>query len=125
MPVDREALIDRLAALPGAALGEGAFSPGPAIWAGRREIAHFDPDGALDVRLTRAVIRLRRAELESNQRVTLRASSSDWIAVGVDDDESADCATEFVASALAVNLPTTEPGPPPSGADLERRRRFH
>jgi len=33
-------------------VSEGAFSPGPAIWVGRREVAHFDGDDTLDVRLT-------------------------------------------------------------------------
>lgn len=124
MTIDRQSFMERLASVPGASLGEGAFSPGPAIWAGRREVAHFDSDGALDVRLTKAAIRQRRPELKANPRVTLRANSSDWIEFDLTDGDAGDEAVALVQAALAANLPTAEPGPQPTGTDLERRRRF-
>jgi hypothetical protein len=37
----------------GAVVGEWAFNYGPAIWVGKREVAHFDDEGTLDLRLTR------------------------------------------------------------------------
>lgn len=52
----------------GTALSEGAFTPGLALWVGRREIAHFDDERTLDVRLTKAVIRSRRDELTADER---------------------------------------------------------
>ena len=73
--------MERCAAIDGAALGEGAFSPGPAIWVGKREIAHFDDEQSLDVRLTKAVIRERRRELQADPRVSLRRGGADWIEV--------------------------------------------
>jgi hypothetical protein len=126
--VDRDELIERLAELPGAVLGEGAFAPGPAIWAGRREVAHFDRDGMLEVRLTKGVIRARRVQLRADPRVRLRAGASDWIAVDLeagDPTDASEVAAALIEDALAANLPTAEPGPPPTGAELERRRRFH
>jgi Family of unknown function (DUF5519) len=123
--VDIEALFELLADLEGAALGDGAFATGPAIWLGRREVAHLDRDGALDVRLTKPVIRRRRDELRANPRVTMRSSASDWIAFDLNADTSSDEAIALVRQAIDANLPAAPPGPPPEGADLERRRRFH
>ncbi|CAN5534575.1 hypothetical protein BH24ACT5_BH24ACT5_13050 [soil metagenome] len=71
----------------GAALGEGAFRPGPALWVGRREVAHFDHERTLDVRLTKALIRARRPALTSNTLVSLRNGSSEWLEIAVPSDE--------------------------------------
>lgn len=117
--------MDRCATLVGAALGEGAFSPGPAIWVGTREVAHFDSDGALDVRLTKQLIRQRREEFKANPRVSLRGSGSDWLAVTIESPADVDFAFDLVALAVSQNLETAPPGLPPSGSELERRRRFH
>lgn len=65
--------------LDGAVVSKGAFSPGPASWVGRREVAYFDGDDTLDVRLTKRLISERRAELQSDVRVALRPGSSDRI----------------------------------------------
>jgi hypothetical protein len=117
--------IKRCAALDGAALGEGAFGPGPAVWVGTREVAHFDHDRTLDVRLTKAVIRARRAELKPDNRVSLRKSSSDWLEVTIGSQSDATFALGLVQDAVAANRPTAKPGLPPTGAALARRRRFH
>jgi hypothetical protein len=108
-----------------AAVGEGAFAPGPALWVGRREIAHFDEGRTLEIRLTRAVIRERREELERDHRVALRRGRSDWLEVRIQSDEDAAWATDLLRDAVAANRPTAPPGLPPTGADLARRRRFH
>jgi hypothetical protein len=109
----------------GSALGEGAFSPGPALWVGRREVAHFDGERTLDVRLTKAAIRSRRAELTGDERVTLRPGGSDWLEVSVESDDDIGWATRIVLDAVAANLSTAPTGLPSTGAELERRRRFH
>lgn len=109
----------------GTALGEGAFTPGTALWVGRREIAHFDQPRTLDIRLTKAGIRAQRDVLENDPRVTLRKSQSDWIEVAVESDTDLDWARQLVAEAIAANLPTAPSGTPPKGTDLDRRRRFH
>lgn len=119
------AVIDRWDTIEGAAVGEGAFKPGPAVWAGRREVAHIDADGALDIRLTKQLIRSRRTALKADARVALRANGSDWLEVRVATADDIEFALLLVRDAVAANLPTAEPGPPPSGSDLKRRRRFH
>ena len=108
-----------------AAIGEGAFGPGPALWVGRREIAHFDDERTLDVRLTKAVIRARREQLKSDERVALRRGSSDWVEISIGSDDDAEWARGIMADAVVANLPTAPPGLPPTGEELERRRRFH
>ena len=117
--------IERCAAIAGASLGEGAFTRGAAIWVGRREVAHLDGRNEIDIRLTRNVIRERRAALREDARVELRAGTSDWIRMRVQSAADLDDAYALVRDAVAANLPTAPPGAPPSGADLERRRRFH
>ena len=123
-PVQFE-FMERCSNIERAALGEGAFSPGPAIWVGKREIAHFDDEHSLDVRLTKEVIKQRRPELKDDPRVSLRHSGSDWIQVRTESQSDLDFALTLVRDAVAANLPTAPPGVPPSGNDLARRRRFH
>jgi hypothetical protein len=38
----QDELMERLGRLDGVVVAEGAFSPGPALWVGKREIAVFD-----------------------------------------------------------------------------------
>jgi hypothetical protein len=118
-------LLERIRAIPGVAIGEGAFAPGDAVWVGRREVAHFDADDALDVRLTKAVIHARRDELRANPQVSLRPGTSDWIEVRVATPDDLELAVLLVGQAVLANLPTAKPGLPPTGAELQRRRRFH
>jgi hypothetical protein len=112
--------------IPGAQLGDGVFTAGEAIWCGTREVAHFhDGAGELEVRLTKAVVRERRAELKADPRVTLRKNASDWVAFSIEKKADEADALALVRLAVAANAPTAPAGPPPSCADLARRRRFH
>lgn len=106
-------------------VGEGAFAPGPAIWVGKREIAHFDNERTLDVRLTKEAIRARRAALRSDDRVSLRSGSADWLEIHIRCDTDAEWACSIIRDAIAANLPSAPPGVPPTGTELDRRRRFH
>ncbi len=115
----------RCESIEGSALGGGAFGAERAVWVGRREVAHFDADGMLDVRLTRQAIRARRSELQADPRIVLRGSSSDWLAVAIAGPSDLDFAVALVTEAVANNALTAEPGTPPEGAELARRRRFH
>jgi hypothetical protein len=115
----------RCADVAGTAVGEGAFAPGLALWVGTREVAHFDGPDVLDVRLTKAVIRERRSELTNDDRIELRLGTSDWLRVRVKTRSDREHALALVRDAVASNLPTAAPGPPPEGEALARRRRFH
>jgi len=103
------------------------FGEDDAIWCNGKELAHVDASGALDVRLTRAVIRELRATLRADDRVTLRRSTSDWIEVRIDRPSDVAFAVELVERAAGAHRPGEgEPAKPaPTGAELERRRRFH
>jgi hypothetical protein len=120
-------LRELIATIDGVEESESAFKNDLAYWVNGTEIAHFESDRLLDVRLTRTVIRDRRAELRAEPRIRRRSSSSDWVTVEVDGPDAAGLVTRVVEWAAAAHRapPGAIPVPPPSGADLARRRRFH
>ena len=117
--------IERCGSIEGATVSDGVFTDGQAVWVGKREVAHAEEDGVVDIRLTKAVIRADRETLKGDPRVTLRRSASDWLEFTIASAADADDAFRLVERAVAANRPTAKPGPPPTGAELERRRRFH
>src|SRR5271154_7267754 len=108
----QDELMERLGRLDGAVVSEGAFSPGPALWVGKREIAHFDGDQTLDVRLTKSVIAGRRSALRADDRVVLRPGTSDWLEVSIESPEDAEFAISLVVDAVAADRKTAPPGSP-------------
>jgi Family of unknown function (DUF5519) len=124
-PDIHDRLIERCSELANAVVGDGAFSPGQAIWVGKRDIAHIDANGALDIRLTKTELRARRQELQMDSRITLRSHASDWLEFRVDTDEDLEDGVSLISDAIAANLPSAPTGPPPTGPELERRRRSH
>jgi hypothetical protein len=124
----REQLEAQLVAMDGVDVGESAFGAGHGYWVNGKEVAHFDDDEVIDVRLTRIEIRRRRAALRADPRVRLRNSaSSDWLEIRVRSPDDVVFAADLARVAVAAHLPAagTVPKPVPTGADLERRRRFH
>jgi hypothetical protein len=107
--------------------GESSFKDGPALWVNGKEIAHFEGERAIDLRLTRAEIRARRASLRADPRVSLRSASSDWITVEFADLGDEAFVRELAEIAAAAHRPGDgRPGRlPPAGGDLARRRHFH
>lgn len=103
------------------------FTDALAFWVDGKEIAHFDADDVLDLRLTRAVIREHRARLKADARVTLRRSGGDWVEVRFAGAEDVAFVGELAELAAAAHRPA--PGAaakaPPVGPALDRRRRFH
>jgi hypothetical protein len=91
-----------------------------------KEIAHFEGDHAVDIRLTRHQISARRAELRADPLVILRPGSSDGLTVDYhgDDDRFAVSLVEIAAKAHRP-ADGTAAMPPPEGAGPTRRRRFH
>jgi Family of unknown function (DUF5519) len=120
-------LRDALCQLGDVVESESAFKNDLAFWVNGKEIAHFEGEHALDVRLTRAQISARRADLRADPRIVLRSGSSDWLTVGfhsLDDERFAADLVEIAAAAHRAPAGTTVK-PPPGSADLARRRRFH
>ncbi len=102
----RQTFLDRCSKLDGVLIAEGNFGPGPGLWVGKREVAHFDDEETLDIRLTKPQIRARRSELESDDRVGLRRGSSDWLEVQVREESDVDFALSLVDDAITANLET-------------------
>ena len=103
------------------------FSDVTAWWVNGKEVAHFHGADEIEIRLTKPVIRDRRAELKADDRVALRPSSSDWLTVTLRAPADVEFVVGLVEHAVAAHRPP--PGqtakPPPAGADLARRKRFH
>jgi hypothetical protein len=113
--------------IDGVVESDWAFKPGPGFWVNGTEIAHFDGATAIDLRLTRGEIRARRAQLRDDARVTLRASSSDWLTVEFGPAADEVFVLELAEIAAAAHRPLGDAAAllPPTGAALARRRRFH
>jgi hypothetical protein len=121
-------LIRALASIEGVTESESAFNDSPALWVNGREIAHFEDGGVVDIRLTARLIRSRRAALRSHPSVALRRSSSaDWLEVKLNGPHDEQLVLELVAEAAHAHAaaPGTTPGPPATGARLEKMKRFH
>jgi hypothetical protein len=124
MPED---LRDVIAALDGLVESPSMFKDDLAYWVNGKEIAHFESADLIEIRLTREVIRRRRQQLKGDPRVDLRYSGSDWITVQISSPDDMALVLELVEDAAIAHRPPpgVTPEPPPTGPDLERRRRFH
>jgi hypothetical protein len=122
-----ERLREAIARLDGVTESASMFSDGLAYWVNGKEVAHFDTGQAIDIRLTRDLIRSRRAELRADPRVRLRSGSSDWISVQLSQPGDITFAAQLAESAASAHRapPGTTPEPPPAGSELARRKRFH
>lgn len=70
-----------------------SYKDASALWVNGTEIAHPEGESALDIRLTRGVIRDRRSLLRADPRVHLRESSAaDWLEVEL----RAECDEQFL-----------------------------
>jgi hypothetical protein len=120
-------LRNALLAIPGVVESPGVFGQGDAFWINGSQIAHWRDPYTLELRLTKRLIRERRAELKQDARVILRAGTSDWLMLHFDSRDDVIFAARLAIAAADAHRPA--PGaplkPPPEGADLERRRHFH
>jgi hypothetical protein len=107
--------------------GESMFAEKSAYWVNGREIAHFEGNDLIELRLTKAVIKERRTEFKADPRVELRPSGADWLTIRLKSPEDADFVLELarLAEEAHRSLPGVLAKPPPTGVELERRRRFH
>lgn len=123
----RRAIAAAVTSIDDVIASESMFSSGDAYWVNGKEIAHFEDDSTLEIRLTKAVIRDRRPAFKADNRVELRPSGADWITVRFATQEDVAFIADLVEVAAQAHRPASggTPTPPPTGADLERRRRFH
>jgi hypothetical protein len=113
--------------IDGVVEGPSTFSDGDAFWVNGTQIAHLHDDDMIELRLTRQVWAEHRARLKSEARVRRRSPSSDWIDVRFAQRADVGFVTELAELAAATHRPAdgSPSKPPPTGAALERRRRFH
>ncbi len=116
-----------LLAIDGVVESGGIFTDGDAYWVNGKEIAHFHGDADIELRLTRAIISEQRGRLKSDPRVELRRGASDWITMHPAKAGDLALLRELAELAAAAHraAPGTMAAPPPVGAALDRRRRFH
>ena len=90
------------------------------------QVAQRHGPGRFHLRLTRRVISAHRPELKADDRVVLK-SGSDWAEVKVQSPADVDFLLRLAELAAAAHRPPagTAAKPPPTGAELARRRRFH
>lgn len=102
------------------------YTEDDAYWVNGKEIAHFHAEG-LELRLTRPVINANRDRLRTDSRIERRRPSSDWITIRCDSLRDVGLVSELAELAAQAHRPPVgvPASPPPIGADLERRRRFH
>jgi hypothetical protein len=128
MPQDlRASLAAQLRRIHGVAESPSMFGPENAFWCNGKEIAHFEGADAIDLRLTRPVIRELRAVLRNDPRVGLRTAGSDWIEVHLSSTDDVAFVVELAERAAQAHRAVRgeTPKAPPVGSDLERRRRLH
>ena len=79
------------------------------------------------LRLTRQVISEHRQRLKAEPSVDLRRSGSDWIIVDVNGEADCDLVMELAPLVARAHWPRGGGAlkPPPEGAELARRRKFH
>lgn len=101
----RDRLATRILELDDVELRTSRFSKAEAFFVGRREFAHFHAGDEIDVRLTRAEIRRRRAALDADPRVRRPNRSGDWIEVRFAGPADLEWALELVVAARDANAP--------------------
>ncbi len=124
-----ERLWKSVCAIDGADQGSSVFSDdeaAPALWVDGTQVAHFRAVDVIEIRLTKSRIRADRARLAADPRVVLRKNASDWLQVRFTRAVDIAFIHELVEMAVVAHGATDRPSrPPPSGAELARRKRFH
>jgi hypothetical protein len=79
---------------PGVEIGKSRFGGLEAFFVEGREFAHFHGPNELDIRLTRRVQRVQRAQpsLLEDERVGFRERPSDWVTYRFENSEDCKCA---------------------------------
>lgn len=109
--------MDRYTKHDGVMLGESAFGGGSALWVNAKQITNQIDDDTIEVRIGRKNITARKRD----PRIHLRTKSSDWCELEAKHTKLLAELIELAASQHRV----ANPQPPPTGADMERRKRFH
>ena len=117
--------LDELTDIDGVVVSPSGLGDADALWVNGKEIAHLDDvvPASSGARAATIDIRVGRKEIRA-RALPSRSKSSDWCEVSTADVSLVRELVE-VAAAQHRAAPGTTPKAPPTGADLERRRRFH
>lgn len=74
-----DVLVDVMLASGHVREGRSRYGDKPALFAGRREIAHLEPGGAIDLRITRAGWARARQDFAADPAVVHDPGRRDWI----------------------------------------------
>ena len=126
MPSVLQTLRKRLLAIEDVLPGGAVFGGREGFWIDGTLVAELMDGERIQLRLTRPLIRELREMLDADARVS-RRKTSDWITVRFARASDAAMIGELLARAAPLYRPDPGviPRPPPTGADLERRRRWH
>ena len=125
--MDEQARLRRaLARLPGVTASESMFKDGYGFWVNGKEIAHFESERLVDIRLTSAEIRARKDRLDPAV-VRRRTPSSNWVVVDFSTREGYRLALDLAGRAAVIHAAPAgqAAAEPPTGSRLASLRRFH
>jgi Family of unknown function (DUF5519) len=98
-----EAFVDVMLATGHASEGRSRYGDKPALFAGRREIAHLEPDGAIDLRITRAGWAQAGPDFAADPAVRRDPTRRDWIELQLQGPSDLDRLARLLAIAAAAN----------------------
>jgi Family of unknown function (DUF5519) len=98
-----DAFVDAVLAVGHAREGRSRFGDKPALFAGHREIAHLEPDGSIDLRVTRAGWAAARQDFAADPAVARDPARRDWIELRMRDLSDLDRLARLLAIAMAAN----------------------
>jgi Family of unknown function (DUF5519) len=98
-----DAVVDALLGLGPAAERPSRYADKPAVVVGRREVAHYEGDGVVDLRITAAGWREVPADLAADPTVHHERSRRDWIELRLSGPEDLQRLHPLFAIAIAFN----------------------
>jgi Family of unknown function (DUF5519) len=97
-----DAFVDAMLAGGQAREGRSRYGDKPALFAGHREIAHLEPDGAIDLRITRAGWAQARQDFATDPAILCDPGRRDWIELRLRQASDLDRLARLLAIAAAA-----------------------
>jgi Family of unknown function (DUF5519) len=98
-----DAFVDAMLAAGHLTEGRSRYGDKPALFAGRREIAHLEPDGSIDLRITHAGWAQARQDFAADAAVGRDPGRRDWIELRLADGGDLERLARLLAIAVAAN----------------------